>query len=89
MILFNATLLGFRGIFQVSNPPFPPFLKGGCKQLYAPLSNGIIFDNFSDMLYTTLKVKYELFADRAGVQPPPEPRELPRTFSVIVINYAV
>jgi len=29
---------GFRGISQVSNPPFPPFLKGGCKQLYAPLS---------------------------------------------------
>gem|GEM_PF-3769028 len=20
---------GFRGIFQVSNPPFPPFSKGG------------------------------------------------------------
>jgi len=28
---------GFRGIFQVSNPP--PFLKGGCKQLYALLNN--------------------------------------------------
>jgi len=41
------------------------------------------------MLYTILKVKHELFADRAGVQPPPEPRELPRTFSVIAINYAV
>jgi len=29
---------GFRGIFQVSNPPFPLFLKGGCKQLYALLN---------------------------------------------------